>query len=869
MPQPRVENIEGLSPAVAVEMKETIGNFRSTVGTLTEIYDYLRLLFTRLGTAYCPYTHEKIESVNNSWLREKILSWPVGSKLQLLSPISLEKSETYVQSLDKLMRAGFTRIRLDNQLFELNVQTLQHVEKLSSTRIKVEVIVDRIKAHETESSRIDAAIELAQKLSKGVVIINDDEEDYWINMGFCVPSTGASYPPLSPQLFAFNTDEGACKDCSGIGAKLMVDVAKILPQIDSSVETFLSWLCPQISQLSDCLPEFKKIAKKPLNQLSPNEQRWLLESDPLSSTKKWSWRGLEAIIHHLSPSQLKLFQDFSSLSSMKYYNCLSCGGDRLNPVARNVLINQKNIAQVCQLPLPEALIFVQKLKTEHDIDSTQVLSEVLTQLESRLIFLQQVGLQYLTLDRSAPTLSGGETQRIRLAAQLGAGLSGILYVLDEPSAGLHAQDCLELKKALDQLKSLGNTLVVVDHQPHLIQSADRIYEMGPKAAADGGWVVREGSVKEICTDKNSPTGDFLTKGLVFKKSPRSFDQFIKLRHAKAYELRSIDVDIPLHMLCAITGVSGSGKSTLIEQVLWPLFQQIPKHQDSYSESIGAIEGAAAIDHVCFIDSLPLGLTSRSDVGTYSEVVPKIRELLAQMPEAKAKGLKGGHFSPNVKRGMCRTCYGMGYQSIDLRFMPAVRVVCPQCQGMRLNPVSLEVRYCGYNFGQLLQMNIDELAVLMASQTAIMRRLKTLQDVGLGYLPLGFEAANLSIGEAQRLKLASRLRFAKKGQHTLFLVDEPCKGLHPTDVEHLHATFENLVKQGHSVICIEHQLNFIASCDWLIELGPGAGKNGGQLIATGSPEEVSKAQLSATGKQLHFFSQKLNSPSAKKTKKPLS
>lgn len=850
MPQPRVERIEGLCPAIAVEMKETVGNLRSTVGTLTEIYDYLRLLYTRLGLAYCPYTGEKIESVDISWVRSKINSWQKGSRLQILAPVLLDKGETTSQCFNKLAKTGFSRIRIDGQVWQLDAQAQSHLEQQRGTRVKLEVIIDRIKAQETEDARIDSAIELAERIGKGILIINHEQEDTWINMGFCVPSTGASYPAITPQLFAFNTDDGACQECSGIGCVPRFDIAKVLPQIQSTVQAFLEWLCPHAFQLLDKIPGLKKIASKPLCELSSLEQRLLLEEQSLPGLK-WKWRGLQAVITKLPQAMLEPLQEKAG-HALKQYTCPSCGGSRLNPLARNVLVEGRGLGELTQMELPSLLEFVQTLQDQHQESKAQVLTEVLQQLQARLKFLLQVGLSYLSLDRSAPTLSGGETQRIRLSAQLGAGLSGILYVLDEPSSGLHSQDCLELKNALDRLKNLGNTLVVVDHQPHLIKAADRIYEMGPGASTNGGWVQHESHVSELTQNPFSPTGKFLASGLPFKEKPRISKSSLKIRQANAYELKQVDVDIPLHTLCAITGVSGSGKSTLIEQVLWPILHQAPKGALSYSTNFGWVEGMNSIEQVCFIDAQPLGLTSRSDVGTYAQVLPKLRELLAQMPEAKVKGLKGGNFSPNVKKGMCRTCYGMGYQSVDLRFMPAVRVQCPSCQGMRLNPVSLEVRYSGLNFGQLLQLSIDELAELMSAQPAILRRLKPLQDVGLGYLSLGFEVAHLSIGESQRLKLAARLCAAKRGKHTLFLIDEPCKGLHPSDVAQLQKTLERLVDIGSSIVCIEHNLSFVAACDWMIEMGPGAGKAGGKVVSCGPPIEICNQQIGATGQQLHHF-----------------
>lgn len=858
MPEPRVEHIEGLHPSIAVETKDTVGNHRSTVGTLTEIYDYLRLLYTRLGIPYCPVTGHRIESVDTAWVREKIRAYPKGSRLQILAPLAPSRQETTEQMIKRLNAQGFHRLRLDGVYREIDEKLQTDLLQLRTRKVRIEVVIDRIKAHETETSRLDSAIELARVQGSDVIILSSSDSgvsephDEWINMGFCVPSTGVSYPSPSPQLFAFNTREGACEDCKGVGLIESLDLSSISPGIESTVSDWLhDLLSPDLLKSLGDIQVLKSILRTNINQLSSQNLELLFDGDLVKTTaaSSRSWKGLHTLTH--LPLLMKKITKKYPHVQITLRPCPVCEGSRLNPLARHVLVDGVSLGDLATWDIPKVLAFVKGLKEKLPTEQrSQVLGEVLDQLQARLEFLMDVGLSYLELHRSAPTLSGGEAQRIRLAAQLGAGLTGILYVLDEPSTGLHACDTLRLLTALEKLKQLGNTLLVVDHHPHLLRASDRIFEMGPGASHQGGWLLHEGSHLELANLPSSPTGQFLQNPLRFKEKPILAKKNLHVRAARAFHLKNLNLDIPLGVLCAITGVSGSGKSTLLEHIILPIWQGRRRNSNIEMHRLGTLEGLGNFSHIDYIDSQPLGLTARSDVGSYIELLPKIRELYAQLPQAKALGLKPGRFSPNTKHGMCKTCHGMGYRSVELRFLPKVHLPCPACQGMRLNPVSLQITYQSLNFGQVLQKNAHELVILFEAFHPIVRRLKALIDVGLGYLPIGFEVALLSIGEGQRLKLASRLWRTRPC--SLWLLDEPCKGLHPKDIEALQKTLENLLTLGHSVVCVEHQLSFISACDWVIELGPGAGIHGGKLVAQGTPKHLMKQSLGATGAQLHFF-----------------
>lgn len=853
LPEPRLERIEGLSPSVAIETKETTGNLRSTVGTLTEIYDYLRLLFTRLGTAYCPESGKKIESVDASWVCDQLNTWPAGTKIQLLAPIQAAKNSLLLEKVERLRQQGFSRFFWKGEIIEAD-ELLTHLQASFGKAHLLEVLIDRFKSFQGDRQRQIASIEQARKIGEGQVILRSlDDKPMKINMGFCVPSTGKSYPALSNQLFAFNTKEGECPTCRGTGVLKLPDLTSSMKSASQTIDQWAQeTLGASLYRELSALIGFKIYQKKSVESLSTKERVSFLKGTS-------SWIGLEA---WLDQNSFKWSSSNSPLSLLNVIDasCYQCEGSRLNALARSVKIEKTALSDLVLWPIAQVSEWIQKIEKSIEKEAdTRVLREILSQLSARLKFLLQVGLDYLTLNRSAPTLSGGETQRIRLAAQLGSGLCGVLYILDEPGSGLHGKDIDRLVIALEGLKKLGNTLAMVEHQPSLLQACDRLYEMGPAAGHKGGWLVREGTASDFIQEPQSPTGSFLKEPLDFKKSPRKPSGHLHLKKANVFELKNIDLDIPLGVFACLTGVSGSGKSTLVEKVLYHFWKE-RANKDYTQHPEGYIEGWNAIERFDYIDSTPLGLTSRSDVGTYTEILTKVRELYAQMPEAKTRGFKPGHFSFNTKHGMCKSCQGMGYRKVDLKFLPPVKIACTHCNGMRLNHVSLEIKFKGYTFGEILHKNAQELIELFENIPIVRKRLQALIDVGLGYLPLGFEVSHLSIGESQRLKLVPKLYRVQP--RTLLIIDEPCKGLHPQDVDKLHATLDRWVDKGASILCVEHQIRFISKSDWVIEMGPGAGENGGFVIAQATPENLLTIDC-PTGQQLSRY---ITKTAAKKKKK---
>ena len=860
LPEPRVERIEGLSPAVAIETKETSGNLRSTVGTLTEVYDYLRLLFTRLGVAYCPESGKKIEAVDASWVAKQVEQFEAGAKLQLFAPVSASTTQALFDKIDRLKQQGFNRFLWKDEVVEVE-ELLLHLQASPRKNHLLEVLIDRFKARQTEKERLIASIEQARKIGEGQIIIRPLEgKALCLNMGFCVPSTGKSYPALSPQLFAFNTKEGECEKCRGTGVLKLPDLTSSMKSPDDTIEKWtLQTFGDKASSQLLSLKGFKTFQNKIFSDLTSKERHQLLKG-------QGPWIGLEAWLYENSHY---FHSPSNSLSLLPLVDCtcFECEGARICPLARHVKVQGRALSEFVLAPISHVTSWIEEIAKSVDLaKDTRVLQEILHQLQSRLKFLIQVGLDYLSLNRSAPTLSGGETQRIRLAAQLGSGLCGVLYILDEPGTGLHGKDIDRLIQALQGLKKLGNTLAMVEHQPSLLEACDRLYEMGPAAGQKGGWLVKEASVGELKQDSNSPTGVFLNHPLDFKKKPRKASAHLSIRAASSLELKSIDVDIPLGVFSSLTGVSGSGKSTLVEKVIYKLWKE-RQGQNFTHHPEGSVEGWDLIERLDYVDSTPLGLTSRSDVGTYTEILTKIRDLYGQLPEAKTKGLKPGHFSFNTRQGMCKSCQGMGYRKIDLKFLPPVKVPCKHCSGFRLNHVSLEVRFKGYHFGQVLQKNAQELIEIFGNVPTVAKRLQTMIDVGLGYLPLGFEVAHLSIGESQRLKLVPRLyRLQPK---TLLILDEPCKGLHPQDIDRLHQTLDKWIDKGASILCIEHQVRFISKCDWVIEMGPGSGENGGQIVAQSTPFGLLETDCPTAQQLKRYHSSKDKSPSIeKKPKKSL-
>lgn len=857
MAKPKVSQIEGLSPAIAIEQKSHAGNPRSTVGTMTEIYDYLRVLYARIGIPHDPETGDIIKSISKDLVVERVMNFPEGDKVQILAPIEIRKSDKFEEILQRLTRQGFLRIRLNGITYELD----QEIPFDRKRKNELYLVIDRLKVNAGILHRLHEAVEIASEIGNRKLLIVHEDKDVPFNLAFAVEKTGKSYQEITPHTFAFNSVEGMCPDCLGLGYQYGANLL-VKPEImEQSALGLLSDLWQDkfnqdTLQLVEAIFEAEGIDPyTPLKHLptdklqlilnGPPEDRWY----PSKQGFEFRWTGINHVLAKASKSSSGEIKD-AVIPLLEELTCISCQGARLNPLARHVTIQNLPIHGLCALPMEKSLAFIQEIKLSKQ--DTKLLEEIKSQLISRLSFLCNVGLHYLALDRRAPTLSGGETQRIRLARQLGSGLTGVLYVLDEPTIGLHPQDNDRLNRALQQLKDLGNTLLMVEHDPMTIKTADYILDFGPESGSHGGHITARGSLKQILRNPKSLTGSYLSGKICIPVPDHRRERnkgAIVISGATEHNLKNIDVDIPLGVFTCLTGVSGSGKSTLMQQVLLPAVEKGLWTQDSVKLGQTQISGIHQIDKVLSIDQNPIGHTVRSDVGTYVDVLGRMREFFASLPLARTKGLQGKHFSYNHRRGMCTGCWGLGYRKVEMHFLPPVRVICEDCHGLRLNPASLEVVYNGKNFGQYLDCTVDEACQIFQNHPRIKRILDTLIAVGLGYLKLGQEMASLSGGEAQRIKLSRELAKRSTGK-TLYLLDEPTTGLHSEDIKKLLVVLHKLVDKGNTVLVIEHNLDMIKNADYLIELGPEAGERGGKIIFQGTPEEICISKASKTGKYLH-------------------
>lgn len=857
MPKPKVDSIDGLMASIAIEQKAHAGNPRSTAGTITEAYDYLRVLYAHLGTAYCPETGEKIVSISKEFVLEELMKLPQKTKLHILSPLTLHPHETFEEVKKRLLKEGFLRIRLNGKYYELEEEI--PFEKRNKNELLL--VIDRLAVAESSRKRIYDALDLAATLSKGRIIAADEQQDRFFNLSFAVPSTGKSYPPITPHSFSFNTESGMCLSCLGLGFQYGANLKRhkslmkltpyelILGLWKENATTFaLDWF-------EAFLKESEVPAHVPLSDLSEDELHLLL-----SGAKEDSWinkkgirfhfNGLNAVLEKLAKSSKGELQEELAFLFDQHV-CPACKGSRLNPLARNVRIGKLSIADLCSLPIEEAFAFISTIKLEK-LDH-HFLEETLEQVLSKLKFLISIGLDYISLDRSAPSLSGGEMQRIRLARQLGSGLTGCLYVLDEPTIGLHPHNNHLLNESLKHLKDLGNTLILVEHDPLTIQMADYILDFGPKAGVEGGEIIARGTLEQIKKNPDSLTGAYLSgrKKIPIPKKRRTSKNVLKIQNASLHNLKHIDVAFPIQCMSCITGVSGSGKSSLMNDLLRPAAQTAlssRKPADLVEYAGAKITGLDQFDKLLVLDQNPIGQTNRADVSTYTDLLPPLRTFFAGLPEAKTRGLEGKHFSFNHKRGMCKTCWGLGFRNIQMQFLPPVKVVCESCHGYRLNPLSLQVKFKGKHLGEILQMTVVEARDFLSFHPKILRIIDTLIAVGLGYLQLAQEIATLSGGEAQRLRLSRELSKRSTGK-TLYLLDEPTIGLHSEDILKLLSIFHALVEKGNTIILIEHNLDIMVSCDYLIDLGPEAGAKGGHVVAAGTPEEVAKHPTSYTAKYL--------------------
>lgn len=856
MPKPKVEFVEGLSPAIAIEQKSHAGNPRSTIGTMTESYDFLRVLYAHLGTAYCPETGEEIRSISKEYVLNRLLELPARTKVQILSPITLKRGERFEDLRDKLQRQGFLRIRLNNTYYELD----QEIPFDKQRKNALFLVIDRLTTTSENQKRIFSAIDQAASLSGGTLVAALEERDLFFNLSFAVASTGKSYPPITPHTFSFNTEQGMCPDCQGLGFQYGADLSRHADIMKMSAMELMQLLCKETIHDQAFRQFFKQVGinpKMPLAELDSESLNILFNGTKGSIESNGmllKWRGLNAVFATLAKSSNPQIRELL-VPLLDQNECLSCRGTRLNPLARHVKIKDLSIADLCHLSIDASADFIDQIAlSEQDF---AFLDETLRQLKHRLHFLRAIGLGYLSLDRSAPTLSGGESQRIRLARQLGSGLTGCLYVLDEPTIGLHPHDNERFNKALRQLCALNNTLLLVEHDPLTIQLADLILDFGPVAGKAGGMITASGSLEEIKRNPASLTGAYLSgkKKIPLPAQRRKPRSFLEVRKATLHNLKNIDVDLPVGAITCITGVSGSGKSTLLSDWIQPAAEKALGNQKGRGKGAkevkylgGTYRGMDAFDKLLVLDQNPIGHTNRADVSTYVDLLSPLRHFFASLPEARARGLAPKHFSFNHRKGMCTTCFGLGTRNISMQFLPPVKVTCESCHGYRLNPLSLKVSLKGKHLGAILQMTVKEALEFLPPIPKAVRILETLISVGLGYLQLGQEIATLSGGEAQRMRLSRELAKRSTGS-TLYLLDEPTVGLHADDIVKLLNIFEQLVEKGNTVVIIEHNLDIIAAADYLIDMGPGSGAQGGKIVANGTPEEIAKHPHSRTAPYL--------------------
>lgn len=872
MDKPDVERIEGLSPAVSIDQKSTSNNPRSTVGTITEIYDYLRLLYARAGVPHCPKCGREIIPQTIDEIVEQILNLNEGAKIQILSPIVRAKKGEYRQMLSGLLSEGFLRVRIDGEIYNLEED---EVELNKTQKHTIEIVVDRIIVKQSAKSRIFDSVQTALMRSDGLLVVNklEDNSDIIFSEKLACPNCNISFEELTPRLMSFNNPQGACPVCHGIGAHYEISPDLVVPDSEKSLAqgAIYPWARTANPYYSDVLKSvcehYKIDFEAPFKSLSPAQKGIILYGNGDEKIKlTYADFGTKHYRTHVMSYQgviPYLTKKYESDSDMiraeieKYMitnPCRACGGGRLNPFALSVKINEKNIFEFCSMSVLKEYEFIQDLYLTLDEFRLKIVRQVLDEIRARLKFLIDVGLGYLTLARSAGTLSGGEAQRIRLATQIGSGLSGVLYVLDEPSIGLHQRDNDMLISTLMKLRNLGNTLIVVEHDEDTMNAADYIVDIGPYAGTKGGNIVAVGSLDDIKNCSESLTGKYLSKELkipVPKQRRDGNGEFLEIKNAHKNNLKNIDVNIPLGKIVAITGVSGSGKSTLVTDIIseyarHELLKNKPKPQ-----GVDEIKGFKNIDKLVIVDQSPIGRTPRSNPATYTEVFTHIRELFSQTPEAKMRGYKQGRFSFNVKGGRCEKCCGDGLLKIEMNFLSDVYVTCDVCKGKRYNQETLEVKYKGKSIADVLDMSVAEALEFFKNVPKIATRLQTLYDVGLDYIKLGQSATTLSGGEAQRVKLALELNKRATGK-TLYVLDEPSTGLHFYDIDKLMKMLHQLADSGNTVLIIEHNMDIIKCADWIIDLGPEGGDDGGEVVFKGTPEQIIKSKTSYTGKYLKKY-----------------
>ena len=866
MDKPDLDHIEGLSPAISIEQKTTSHNPRSTVGTITEIHDYLRLLFARVGTPHCPKHGEPLDAQTISQMVDQILARPDGEKLMLLAPVVSARKGEYQHLLGELNAQGFVRARIDGDLYELDDPPELDLKK----KHDIEVVVDRFRVRGDLQLRLAESIETALKLSGGILRVapmdEPDAEPVTFSASFACPVCGYSIPELEPRLFSFNNPAGACPTCDGLGVEQFFDPGKVVaqPHLSLAGGAIRGWdqRNGYYFQMIRALAEHDGFAvDTPWQDLSEQARQRVLygSGDDKFKLKLPHERGSGKLrsFEGILPNMDRRYRDTDSAAVREELAryiatrpCPACDGTRLNPAARNVLVAGRDLAALSALPVGDSLRWFDELQLTGQ--RAEIGAKVISEIAQRLRFLVDVGLDYLTLTRSAETLSGGEAQRIRLASQIGAGLVGVMYILDEPSIGLHQRDNERLLGTLTHLRDIGNTVIVVEHDEEAIRAADHVIDLGPGAGAHGGEIVAQGTAEQIAANPASLTGQYLSGTLRVdipsERKAAADGQELRILQASGNNLQGIDAQIPVGTLCCVTGVSGSGKSTLINDTLYPVAARRLNNASLRPAAHASIEGLEHFDKVVDIDQSPIGRTPRSNPATYTGLFNLIRDLFAAVPEARSRGYTGGRFSFNVKGGRCEACKGDGLIRVEMHFLPDVYVQCDVCQGRRYNRETLEIRYKGKTIDEVLDLTVEDALAFFAPVQVLRRKLQTLMDVGLSYVRLGQNAVTLSGGEAQRVKLSRELSKRDTGR-TLYILDEPTTGLHFHDVKHLLAVLHRLRDAGNTVVVIEHNLDVIKTADWIIDLGPEGGDKGGRIVATGTPEAIAACTASHTGRFL--------------------
>ncbi len=866
MDKPEVESIEGLSPAIAIEQRSASRNPRSTVGTVTEIYDYLRLLFARVGTPHCYNCGKPIEAQTIDMMADRVTALPEGTKINIMSPIVRGKKGEFQKEFIRLRKEGFARVRLDGAILDLSEDIIPDKNK----RHTLEVVVDRLIIKHGIEKRLGDSLEIALGLSGGLVIINvPNEEEMLFSQNYSCPDCGISMPELAPRVFSFNSPYGACPDCGGLGTHVYFDENLVVPDPGLSIRegAIAPWEGKDsvyFHQMLDSLSSHYGFdINTPFNKLPDRVRQVLLHGSgdekivfyfDKKGRRNFYERSFTGVLERLKETYHEEDSDDSrarvdTSSYMNITDCPSCGGSRLKKESLCVTVGGKNIDDLCRLSIRECMIFFENISLTHT--ESMISERIRKEIRERLQFLIEVGMDYLSLGRSSGTLSGGEAQRIRLATQIGSGLVGVLYVLDEPTIGLHPRDSVRLAHTLERLRDMGNTVLVVEHDTDIMNRADYVIDVGPGAGVHGGEIVFQGTPEEIRRSDVSLTGMYLSGRMSipvpYRRRPLS-GPFIVIEGASENNLKEIEIRIPTKVLTCVTGVSGSGKSTLVIETLYKVLRRRLSQYRGKFGRIKKIVESGGIERVITMDQQPIGRTPRSNPATYTGVLTHIRDLFSQLPEAKIRGYKPGRFSFNVRGGRCEACQGEGVKKIEMHFLPDVYITCDNCKGKRFNRDTLEVHYKGNSIADVLDMTVNQGVLFFENIPAIRSKLELLADVGLGYIKLGQSATTLSGGEAQRIKLARELG-KRLTTGTLYILDEPTIGLHFADIEKLLLVLDRLVEMGNTVVVIEHNLDVIKSADYIIDMGPEGGDGGGRIVACGTPEDVAKAEESITGRFL--------------------